>query len=182
MPVPAFMLSLLGRQRQLLGARFFERYPSNWLVWEPGRWRPARSESTSNTEATQLPTPTPAPLARPQGDDALCFELKRVENSALTVGRGTDNHIVVNDLTVSRAQLHLTFRSGLWQVRTTGPMSVDGQPVGVAAVTLRDAASLVIGDVRMTFYEPQGLVQRLQPGEKSAPATAAIATISPRPR
>lgn len=182
MPVPAYMLSLLGRQRQLLGVRFFERYPSNWLVWEPGRWRPARSESTSNTEATQLPTSTPLPLARPLGDDALCFELKRVENLELTVGRGTDNHIVVNDLTVSRTQLQLTFADGRWSVRTTGPMSVDGLPMGVQAVTLKDAASLVIGDVRMTFYEPQGFLQRLQAGEKSAPGAAVIASISPLPR
>lgn len=180
MPVPAYMLSLLGRQRQLLGARFFERYPSNWLVWEPGRWRPARSESTSNTEATQLPTP--APMARPLGDDALCFELKRVEKSDLTVGRGTDNHIVVNDLTVSRAQLHLTFADGLWRVSSSNPMTVDGQPVGSQGLTLKNAAALELGDVRMTFYEPQGLLQRLQGADKVAPGAAVIASVSSLPR
>lgn len=174
------MLSLLGRQRQLLGARFFERYPSNWLVWEPGRWRPARSESTSNTEATQLPTPLP--MSRPVGDDALCFELKRVEKSDLTVGRGTDNHIVVNDLTVSRAQLHLTFNGGLWRVSSSNAMTVDGQPVVPQGLTLKNAAALELGDVRMTFYEPQGLIQRLQAGDKAAPGAAVVTAVSALPR
>ena len=179
MPVPAYMLSLLGRQRQLLGERFFERYASNWLVWEPGVWRPARSVSTSNTEATQLPTPVP--LARPLGDDALCFELKRVANSALTVGRGTDNAIVVNDLTVSRAQLHLTFTDGVWRVCSTTAMTLNGVPVGTQGAVLGNAAALVIGDVRMTFYEPQGFLARLQPvGKNTLPAP--LAATRPRPR
>lgn len=176
MSVPAYMLSLLGRQRQLLGERFFERYPSNWLVWEPGVWRPARSESTSNTEATQLPTPVPLP--RPRGDDALCFELKRVAQAELTVGRGTDNAIVVNDLTVSRAQLHLTFTGVLWRVRSSSAMTLNGLPVGEQGAPLVNAAALVIGDVRMTFYEPQGFLARLQPGDKSVLASAVT---GPRP-
>lgn len=173
------MLSLLGRQRQLLGARFFERYPSNWLVWEPGPWRPARSELTSNTEKTQLPTP--APVARPQGDDALCFELKRVD-SALMVGRGTENHIVVNDLTVSRAQLHLQCAEGKWTVRTTNPLTVDGHQVGPQGALLRNGSRIVIGDVRLTFYETEGFIERLQQpagGKTSSPASQAIPPRSP---
>jgi hypothetical protein len=157
--VPAFMLSLLNRQRQLLGAKFFERYPSNWLVWEPGPWRPARSESTSNTESTQLPSPVP--FAGPAGDDALCFELKRAV-SELTVGRSTENHIVVNDLTVSRAQLRLEFAGGKWRVLTENLVMVDGQPVGTQGALLANASVIVIGAVRLTFYEPEGFLQRLE--------------------
>lgn len=175
MSVPAFMLSLLGRQRLLLGARFLERYPSNWLVWEPGTWRPARSESTSNTEATQLPTAT-GPTVRPVGDDALCFELKR-RPAELQLGRGTDNQIVVNDLTVSRAQLQLTFVGGAWRVHTQVLVMVDGLPVGAEGAALKNASALVIGDVRLTFYEPEGFLVRLQqdPARATLPSPAAAA-------
>lgn len=160
MAVAAYMLSLLSRQKLLLGDRFFERYPSNWLVWEPGHWKPARSESTSNTEATQLPTSMP--FSRPLGDDALCFELKRV-NSDLAVGRGTENQIVLNDLTVSRTQLHLEFAAGQWRVRSAIGVSVDGVQVGVAGAVFKNGSTLIIGNVRMTFYEPEGFGKRLQP-------------------
>ena len=159
MSAPAYMLSLLGRQRQLLGARFSTRYPSNWLVWEPGAWRPARSPSTSNVESTQLPTPVPA--ARPVSEDALCFELKRLEAS-LTVGRSTENQIVVNDLTVSREQLFLEFAQQHWRLRSIGPVTVDGQPVGLNGALLKNEAVVGIGDVRMTFYEPEGFLRRLE--------------------
>jgi hypothetical protein len=173
------MLSLLGRQRQLLGARFLERYPSNWLVWEPGPWRPARSTTTSDTEATQLPTPVP--FARPTGDDALCFELKRVA-SELMVGRGTENHIVVNDLTVSRAQLHLEFAQEKWRVHTKVLVMTDGLPVGPEGAVLKNASVMVIGDVRLTFYEPEGFLVRLQqdPSRATLPSPAAISPLARR--
>lgn len=160
MPIAAYMLSLLARQRALLGDRFMERYPSNWLVWEPGVWRPARSASTSNTEQTQLPTPVP--FQRPSGDDALCFELKRVA-SELSVGRGTDNAIVVNDLTVSRAHLRLEFAADRWTVKSTSQVTVDGKPVGASGLLLLNGSVLGIGDVRMTFYDPKEFTLRLQP-------------------
>lgn len=177
MAASAFMLSLLNRQRQLLGAKFAERYPSDWLVWEPGPWRPARSESTSYAEATQLPTHLP--FTRPLGDDALCFELKRVP-CELTVGRGSENNIVINDLTVSRLQIYLEFANQQWRVRTTSQVTVDGKPVGAEGALLKNGASIVIGDVRVTFYEPQGFLLRLQaPSGKPASPPAPIPPRSP---
>jgi hypothetical protein len=171
MSVAAFMLSLLSRQQALLGDRFLERYPSNWLVWEPGVWRPARSASTSNTEQTQLPTA--APFSRPSGDDALCFELKRVASN-LAVGRGTENAIVVNDLTVSRTHLHLEFAADKWLVRTTSQVTVDGKPVGPNGSPLVNASVIGVGDVRLTFYEPKGFLLRLQP--QAAPLAPGLRT------
>ncbi|MDP1825549.1 MAG: FHA domain-containing protein [Archangium sp.] len=169
MSASAFMLSLLGRQRQLLGASFFERYPSDWLVWEPGPWRPARSILTSNAEATQLPTHQEAP--RPLGEDALCFELKQTAGSSVSVGRGTENQIVINDLTVSREQFLLEFVGTSWVVRSRGtPLTVDGNPVGPAGTPLHNASVIGAGDVRMTFYSPDGFPKRLeQEGKKTAP-------------
>lgn len=165
----AFMLSLLGRQRQLLGASFFERYPSDWLVWEPGPWRPSRSILTSNTESTQLPTHHESP--RPAGEDALCFELKHATGASVSVGRGTENQIVINDLTVSREQFVLEFDGRSWVVRSKGtPLTVDGKPVGAAGLPLSNGSVIGAGDVRMTFYSPDGFPKRLeQEGKKGAP-------------
>lgn len=161
MAVSAYMLSLLGRQHQLLGSTFFERYPSDWLVWEPGPWRPSRSILTSNAEKTQLPSGMDDP--RPQGEDALCFELKRVAGACLTVGRGTENQIVINDLTVSREQFVLELVGKSWVVRSRGtPLTLDGQVLESDGAPLADAMVIGAGDVRMTFYSPAGFPQRLE--------------------
>ena len=161
MAASAYMLSLLSRQHQLLGGKFFERYASDWLVWEPGPWRPARSILTSNSEATQLPTNMETP--RPVGEDALCFELKRVANVSLSVGRGTENEIVINDLTVSREQFLLEHQNRAWRVRSKGtPLVVEGKPVGEAGAELANGVVISAGDVRMTFYSPDGFPRRLE--------------------
>jgi hypothetical protein len=155
------MLSLLSRQRQLLGARFFERYPSDWLVWEPGSGRPARSMFTSNTEVTCRPSVVEPD--RPEGGDAMCFELKQVPGAMLSAGRATENEIVVNDLTVSREQFVLQFDGHQWLVRTKGtPVSVDGVLVAEAGAPVKNGSSITAGDVRLTFYGPDGFPERLE--------------------
>ncbi len=161
MSAAAYMLSLLGRQHQLLGAEFFQRYSSDWLVWEPGPWRPARSILTSNSESTLLPSNPET--RRPVGEDALCFELKRVASAALTVGRGSENHIVINDLTVSREQFVLRFSDKSWLVQgRETPLMVDGKPVAKEGTVLQDGFVIATGDVRMSFYTPEGFPRRLE--------------------
>ncbi|MDP1823604.1 MAG: protein kinase [Archangium sp.] len=161
-PVPSYMLSVLGRQRQLLGAsRFLERYPCDWLVREPGPWNPARSVLSSNTEKTHQPSRLDG--GQPMGDDALCFELRHAPGVSVTLGRSTENSIVVNDLTVSREQFLLQFVDRTWVVRSRGtPLAVDGVAVGEAGTPLKNAAVISAGDVRMTFYSPAGFTQRLE--------------------
>lgn len=158
------MLSLLGRQRQLLGDSFFERYASDWLVWEPGPWRPARSILTNDVETTLKPSTMEPP--RPAGEDALCFELKRVAGAPLSVGRGAENQIVINDLTVSREQFVLQLEGASWRVRATGPLNVDGKPVGAAGALLKSGSVIGAGDVLMTFYSRDGIPGRLEQESK----------------
>jgi hypothetical protein len=160
MAASTYMLSLLARQHLVLGAGFFERYSSAWLVWEPGPWRPARSILTSNTETTLLPANMGAP--RPEGEDALCFELKPQRAAAVTVGRGTENEIVINDLTVSREQFVLEFSGNGWAVRSRGtPLTVEGKAVEAEGAVLQNGFVLSAGDVRMTFYSADGFSTRL---------------------
>lgn len=158
--VPSFLLSLLARQQQLLGARFFERYPSDWLVWEPGLSRPSRI-LTSNSDSTLNPSGT-APQV-PADEDPLCFELKREPGATLSVGRGTENDLVLNDLTVSREQFVLQWIDTAWQLRGRGaPVTVGGAAVSAAGSQLLDGAVITAGNAQLTFYSPEGFPQRLE--------------------
>jgi len=159
MGVPAYMLSILHRQQLLLKDGFVTRYPLDWLIWEPGPWRPARSELESNLESTQLPgSERPA---RPTGEDAICFQLKLpTDGDLLSVGRATTNDVVINDLTASREQFSLQWRAGAWYLAAAnGVVTVDGQPVD-AQVALRSGAAIVLGDVRATLLGASDMAVR----------------------
>jgi hypothetical protein len=159
MAVSTYMLSLLGRQHLLLGGQFFDRYRSAWLVWESGPRRPSRSLH-GNTEATLVPTSqTPKTMV----NDAICFELKQSPEARVTVGRSSDNELVLNDLTVSRQQFVLEFINGLWRVRSLGtPLQVENIAVEPEGVVLKNGSVIAAGDVRMTFYSPEGFPTRLE--------------------
>ena len=158
MAVSTYMLSLLGRQHLLLGGQFFERYRSAWLVWESGPRRPSRALH-GNTETTLLPTQAPNAAV----SDAVCFELKQEPNATVTVGRSSDNELVLNDLTVSREQFVLEFIDRVWRVRSRGtPLRVENVAVEAEGVVLMNGSVIVAGDVRMTFYSPEGFPTRLE--------------------
>ena len=165
MAVSTYMLSLLGRQHLLLGGQFFDRYRSSWLVWEPGPRRPSRAIN-SNTETTLQPASSGP---QPVGSDAMCFELKQAPSATFTVGRGSDNELVLNDLTVSRDQFVLEFDNRAWRVRSRGtPLLVNDVAVPLEGTELTNGAVIAVGDVRMTFYSPEGFSSRLaQENEKS---------------
>lgn len=153
------MLSILHRQQLLLKDGFLTRYPLDWLVWEPGPWRPARSVLESNLESTQLPGSDQP--ARPTGEDAICFQLKLPKDGdLLSVGRSTTNDIVINDLTASREQFSLQWREGIWYLAASnGVVTVDGKPVE-AQVALESGAAIVLGDVRATLVSAADMVAR----------------------
>lgn len=159
MGVPAYMLSILHRQQLLLKDGFVTRYPLDWLVWEPGPWRPARSQLESNLVATQLPGSEQP--ARPTGEDAICFQLKLpTVGTLLRVGRATTNDVVINDLTASREQFSLRWHEGAWSLEAAqAVVTVDGQPV-VGLVPLRSGAAIALGDVRATLLNANDMVMR----------------------
>lgn len=167
MGVPAYMLSILHRQQALLKDGFVERYPTDWLVWEPGPWRPARSVLESNLEATQLPKHDE--VKRPVGTDAICFQLKLPkEGGLLKVGRATTNHVVINDLTASREQFSLKCDGGRWSVVSPqGQLLVDGAVVG-DAVALKSGSRISLGDVEMTLLSAADMAARAK-GFKPTP-------------
>ena len=160
MGVPAYMLSILHRQQLLLKDGFLTRYPLDWLVWEPGPWRPARSVLESNLESTQLPGSDQP--SRPTGEDAICFQLKLPKNGdLLKVGRATSNDVVINDLTASREQFSLRWHHSAWYLSAArGVVTVDGQAVDELAGPLMSGAAIALGDVRATLLTANEMVTR----------------------
>lgn len=164
MAASAYMLSLLVRQYLFLVDAFRTRYPSSWLIWEPGAWRPARTAAEGDNAATQQATKAPA---RPVGTDALCFELKNDANHELTVGRVSESDIFINDMTLSREQLRLSVTNGVWSVKLADEAGAtthfDGTPAQLGKpVALKSGSSITSGDVRFTFYDTAGFISRLK--------------------
>lgn len=157
------MLSLLVRQQLFLKEQFASRYPSSWLVWEPGEWKPARTPSEGNTSTTHHSTPSSS--RRPAGGDALCFELKG--NKELALGRDSASDIVINDMTISREALRLRPADGGWKVRLAEGASADtrfGDSPAQPGMEMKLQPGTVIasGGVRFTFYDSLGFVERLK--------------------
>ena len=166
--VPCFMLSLLKRQQLMLQERFTERYPSCWLVWEPGSWKPPQTDEEADGGDTQLPEHTLD--LRPRGGDALCFQLyatRATKVGEFVLGRATDSDIVVNDMTVSRVHLKLQFDATGWTVETFGPpTSAALGDTGLFAgrkAKLPAGGVITIGGVKLTFYDPAGFLKRIAP-------------------
>jgi hypothetical protein len=157
MGVPAYMLSVLHRQVLLLEGGFTRRYPWDWLVWEPGPWRPARSELESNLASTLVPT---SDLRVPSAHDPICFQLAPPPSGVLRVGRATNNDIVVNDLTASRAQLTLHYtREKEWRLEPGASVFLDDRELS-GEVVVRSKQTLRVGDVRLTLLSPTDMQQR----------------------
>ncbi|MBM4783068.1 MAG: FHA domain-containing protein [Archangiaceae bacterium] len=157
MGVPAYMLSILHRQQLLLKDGFVIRYPLDWLVWEPGPWRPAHSVLESNLESTQQPAKE---QQRPTGTDAICFQLKLPAQGIIKVGRATTNDLVINDLTASREQFALRHDANHWVlVGPHAPMFVDGERAKDVH-PLKSGSGIVLGSVHLTLLSAADMMTR----------------------
>jgi hypothetical protein len=158
----ALLLSLLSRQCLLLKpAAFRERYPHGWLVWESGVWNVP--EVGEELGATRVPAREIADCL-PESD-VLCFELAPARKE-LTLGRSTENDIVINDATVSRTHLRASFEGERWWVE---PLSDNAQANLNGAQLERDRKTplangekLRIGDVTLTYHTVDSFVARVQ--------------------
>lgn len=182
MVASAYMLSLLVRQYLFLVDAFRTRYPSSWLIWEPGAWRPARTAQEGDSAATQQAAKAPS---RPVGTDALCFELKNDARKDLTVGRISESDIFINDMTLSREQLRLSIENGTWFVRLAdvagAPTHFDGVPAIVGKpVALKPGSTITSGDVRFTFYDTAGFIARLKTEASHTPVPQSSLTPAPQ--
>jgi hypothetical protein len=162
MGVLASMQSLLVRQMLALKEPAWQqRYPNDWLVWEPGAWKVPQIKG--GVASTQIAIAQPD---RPQKGDCLCFELKCVAAAKLKVGRAPENDIVLNDATVSREHLVLERAKDQWLVRALALSKatlVKGKAVAPdAPVALTSGDQLTVGGVTLTYLTPAGLISRIK--------------------
>ncbi len=162
--IQAFLMSLLSRQLTLAQETFLTRYPSCWLVWEPGEWSVPVSGVDVSVAETRLPNNAVTEL-RPLGGDALCFALKVPEDTTVRVGRAADNEIVVSDMTVSRLHARLEFSKGGWTITPlseTKKTMVAGKAAGTGkALALQSAQVVELGGVKVTFYDATAFKARV---------------------
>lgn len=153
----SYLLSVLVRMYRGLDLEAFRRaHPDDWLLWEPGTWRPP--------SARTVIIPPSAPQVQPSAGEALAFSL--AAQPQLTLGRGTTCDVVINDGTLSQMHLVLERADDGWLVRDAGSRNgswLDGVALGPGMERrLRAGARLKAGQVALTYYDPQHMHQRLQ--------------------
>ena len=160
----SFLLSWLRRRYAASALADFEKaHPHDWLVWEPGTWHPP--ERAGHTLVGTAAAPDAAP---PAAGEALAMALPREGRSPyVTLGRGPESDLVIDDATLSR--VHLVFMrgaDGTWTVRDAGSSNgsrIAGQRLDPGRpVPVPPGTALVAGGVSLTFHAPADLLRRLQ--------------------
>lgn len=159
----SYLLSTLATQ---LAAKpppaFTQAHPNDWLVWEPGAWRPAQSATVLTARAQAS--------AVPPGGEGLALALLAMPRRAnqLVLGRGEDCDLCVNDGTLSQRHLLLMRDAEGWTVRDAGSRNgtkLAGTPlVPGTPARLKEGARIEAGHVRFTFHTSEGLLARLKQG------------------
>jgi len=141
---------------------FKKAHPHDWLLWEPGSWKPPGSTTLVGPGLSTTPTPS-----KPAGEAlALALEPKK-DGGQLTLGRGGECDAVINDGTLS--QLHLVFMQGknaTWTVRDAGSRNgsqLDGVKLEPGhPLELKTGCKINAAGVVFTYYGPAGMLQRLK--------------------
>ncbi len=160
--MPSVLVSALSQQFKLVDIGAFRTaYPYDWLVWEPGPWKPV------GTATVMAPTPVALAAATGQGG-AVAFTMTARDGSTaqVTLGRAVSCDLVLNDGTLS--SLHLVFMLGPagWTVRDAG--SRNGSFLNGGSLEpgkpqpLISTAQLQAGSCFLTYYRPEELLERLR--------------------
>ena len=158
------LVSQLIRQYSFADIESFRAdHPHDWLVWEPGSWRPP-----SEDQAT-IYLPLPLGAFGKGRSEPLAYELVPPAEGPLTLGRGAQCDISINDGTLSQQHLVLArLEGGHWSVRDAG--SRNGTllnrlrlPPGQEAELL-PGAQLEAAGVNLAYYSPEGMLYRIKRG------------------
>ena len=147
------------------GSALHRLHGEEWLVWEPGTWHaPPRSGDTL-VESSQ------APLQLNQSEP-LAFPLARGAKE-IVVGRSPKSSIAVNDGTLSGSHFVLSSEEGIWTIKDLGSSNgteLDGQQAPAnLAMPLRSGMQIRAGEVTLTFYSSDGMLERLQAFLRAVP-------------
>jgi hypothetical protein len=158
----SYMLSTLAMKFATAELDAFKKaHPHDWLLWEPGAWRP--------TQASTIVLQTPPPQQPATVGEALALALtpSNPASAQVTLGRGEECDLQINDGTLSG--LHLLFMptaDGGWTVRDA--QSKNGSRVGNVVleagvpVALQNGSPIYAAHVALTFYTPAGMLARLR--------------------
>lgn len=159
----SYLLSMLQRTFKDANAdAFVSRHANDWLVWEPGAWKPPGRSTLVPGEGTPVPV---------KGEALALALVERSDRPQLTLGRGSECDAPINDGTLS--QIHLVFmrtERGTWTVRDAN--SRNGTKVGEKKLEpgqpleLRDGDTIHAAQVTFTFCSPQRLFERLGEGAR----------------
>lgn len=152
----SFLLSTLAFRYGTSDARTLSReLPGDWLLWEPGSWKPPANRTLTGI-SEQI---------RPRAGEALCI-LLTARPDGVVLGRSPACDIVINDGTLSSR--HCLFRqseSSGWTVEDLG--SRNGTQLAGVKLQVGDQRALTSGqqvlaaEVLLTFYGAEGLWRRL---------------------
>jgi hypothetical protein len=137
------------------------------LLWETADASGPSEELTWSTHAGGMPQ-------RPEVGDPLLLEVKKGKSAlnalgfGITVGRTSNNDVVLFDNTVSRFHAVLSFdeKAGTWRVEDAesqnGTFVNEARLAPRTTVPLTDGTSLRFGAVSLRFLMPEGLVRLLE--------------------
>jgi pSer/pThr/pTyr-binding forkhead associated (FHA) protein len=139
---------------------FKETHSHDWLVWEPGNWSPPAKTTLSGGMLAADAIHSKRSIS---GEAlAVALEPKR-DSTPIIVGRsGCD--FEVNDGTVSVRHLSFMFDGFRWTVADLGSRNgstLDGLKLLEKHEPIFNGAEVTIGSVRLTYYLPQGMHERL---------------------
>lgn len=131
----------------------------DWLVWEPGTWRPSRANAN-----TAMGIPQAAIAAGVAGAEALAIALEpNIDRKDVTFGRERCD-IVIDDRTLSAHHLSFSFDEHHWWVRDVGSRNgtlLDGRKLGPEPAMLTSGLLIQPAQVVLTYYTTSNFMQRL---------------------
>ena len=159
----SWLISALSLKTQQGGPEVLKRLcPFDWLVWEPGQWRPARA----NVETVMgLPQLSQADQRAAEAGESLVIALEpRRDGKELKLGRA-DCDIVIDDRTLSSHHLSFTFDDHHWWVHDVGSRNgslIDGRKLGNEPVRLEAGNRIQAAQVAITYYTSDTMYARLK--------------------
>ncbi len=162
----SFLLTALKKkfEKSTLEA-FSQQHGHDWLVWEPGGWTPPAKMTLAGAQMMQA-VPKKADGAKPSSlsGEALALALEpKKDGTPVVVGRAQSD-FDVNDATVSLKHLAFVYDGYRWTVADLGSRNgskLDGLKLGEKHEPLFNGAEVAIGSVRLTYYLPNGMYERL---------------------
>lgn len=159
----SWLLSAL--KKRFLNASFDQfsaEHGHDWLVWEPGSWLPpSRVTMAGSLDKPQLPS---------KGGEALAIALDQTAGTVILGREGSgpsndEKELVLNDGTLSKRHLQLEFDGYHWQVadlKSKNGTQLNGLKLTERPEKLSNGAQLKCGQVHLTFYVPNGMLNRLK--------------------